>query len=244
MELKHELSTLSLLKLISFLFWSGLYLQWAVDTEHSPEYCSRVVTLLHGLVASCVGLAQCGLKTFSPSSLTLPLTWSQYALMMWSWGYFAFDLMWCLIYWTKNAVMLIHHFSALAAINLYISKQNTGCIFACTIALLEITNPLLQTRWFLRNAGHNNTILFYVVEFTYLVMFVSLRGLFGTYLVYRIIKSETFGVYEKLITLALYLVSLIFIYEIVGYVLYKYRNKIEEFRGFGNELVFILQEQQ
>ncbi|CAG4972239.1 unnamed protein product [Parnassius apollo] len=244
MELKHELSTLSLLKLISFLFWSGLYLQWAVDSEHSPEYSSRVVTLLHGLVASCVGLAQCGVKTFSPSCLTLTLTWSQYALMTWSWGYFAFDLLWCLIYWTKNYTMMCHHFSALAAINLYISKQNGGCIFACTIALLEITNPLLQTRWFLRDAGHSNTILYYVVEFTYLIMFISLRGFLGTYLVYKIIKSETFGVYEKLITFALYFVSLIFIYEIFGYVLHKYRYKIEEFRGFGNEPVFTLQEQE
>ncbi|CAH2076113.1 unnamed protein product, partial [Iphiclides podalirius] len=147
MEVKQELSAVSLVKLSSFIFWGGLYLWWAVDSNRSPEWCSRVVTLLHGSVATCVGLAQCGINTLSSSSLTTKLTLGHYALMVWSWGYFAFDLLWCLLYWTNSYTMICHHISALVAINFYLGKDYTGCTFACTIALLEITNPLLQTRW-------------------------------------------------------------------------------------------------
>lgn len=67
--------------------------------------------------------------------------------MIWSWGYFAFDLLWCLVYGTEGNLMLAHHGVALAAISIYTQKENIGCTYACTVALLEITNPLLQTRW-------------------------------------------------------------------------------------------------
>lgn len=72
---------------------------------------------------------------------------SQYALMLWSWGYFAFDLLWCCIYWSDASLMLCHHVSALSAITIYMQKDYTGSTFACTLFMLEITNPLLQMRW-------------------------------------------------------------------------------------------------
>lgn len=66
-----ELSLASLVKLVSFLFWGGLYLQSAVSwPQRSPEWCSRLVTLLHGSVAALVGLLQCGVSSLSPCRLT------------------------------------------------------------------------------------------------------------------------------------------------------------------------------
>lgn len=71
MELGRELSTASLLKLLSFLFWSGSYL-WCIAKEpgRSPEWYSRAITLLHGSIATYVGLLQCGVRSLSPSMLT------------------------------------------------------------------------------------------------------------------------------------------------------------------------------
>ncbi|KPJ13391.1 Transmembrane protein 136 [Papilio machaon] len=245
MEAKSELSATSLTKLISFLLWTGLYLHLAVDSKRSPEWCSRAVTLLHGSVAACVGLAQCNVNQLTRCSLTMKLSWWQYALMFWSWGYFAFDFLWCLLYWSKSYTMLCHHLCSIIAINMYLSMENTGCTFACTIALLEVTNPLLQTRWFLRDGGYNESFLYYMVEITYLVLFLLLRGCIGTYLVYKILLSDVFGIPEKVITVSLYLVSLAFIYEIMGYVMYKYSNRIDEFKSIGgNEMGTKLSEQQ
>lgn len=64
MALQHELSTASLLKLCSFIFW-GLSYIWCTEKSpgHSPEWYSRVITLLHGTVATVAGLWQCEVTT-------------------------------------------------------------------------------------------------------------------------------------------------------------------------------------
>lgn len=71
MALHHELSTASLLKLCSFIFWGWTYL-WSTRTKshRSPEWHSRAVTLLHGSVATVVGLWQCGVTTVDKCRLT------------------------------------------------------------------------------------------------------------------------------------------------------------------------------
>ncbi|KAM3964318.1 TLC domain-containing protein 5-like [Aphomia sociella] len=244
MALKHELSGASLLKLVSFLFWSGVYLWCSVRApEKSPEWCSRAVTLLHGSVATIVGLSQCGLRSLTPCRLTMKLSARHYALMVWSWGYFAFDLLWCLVYWTENNLMLCHHASALIAITIYMQKDYTGCTFACTLALLEVTNPLLQTRWFLKHEGYEKNVLYLIVEASYLIIFLAARGVLGTYIMYKIMKSDMFDMDEKLMSLVFYLVSVAFMYDIMGYVVYKYKNKIEEFKGFLDERGILLNEE-
>ncbi|XP_072938796.1 TLC domain-containing protein 5-like [Epargyreus clarus] len=244
MELNPELSLPSLMKLVSFSFWSWMYLWCSVGSEKSPEWSSRVVTLLHGSVASVVGVSQCDVFNLSKCRLTMKVTPAQYALMVWSWGYFAFDLLWCLLYWPTSYVMLCHHASALIGINIYMNKDYTGCTFACTVALLELTNPLLQIRWFLRECGYNKTVIFYTVEILYLIAFLTLRGIVGTYLIFKIMNADILDLDEKVISFVFYVVSVAFIYEIIGYVLYKYRSKVEEFKGFANEMAVVLNEQQ
>ncbi|XP_045495161.1 TLC domain-containing protein 5-like [Colias croceus] len=241
MAIRPELSTASLIKLSSFVCWTWSYVFCAAKFPgKSPEWYSRAVTLVHGTVATGAGLWQCGVFSLTRERLTSKITWAHYATMVWSWGYFAFDLLWCIIYWTESYVMLCHHICALIAINIYMSKEYTGCTFACTLALMEVTNPLLQTRWFLRYEGCNKNILYHLVEIVYLISFLTLRGIVGTYLTYRILHSDIFDMDEKLISLVFYIVSLIFISQIVGYVAYKYKTKIEEFKGFLVEIGLIL----
>ncbi|XP_059049578.1 TLC domain-containing protein 5-like [Achroia grisella] len=243
MEVKHELSAASLLKLVSFLFWSALYLWCSVRApEQSPEWRSRVVTLLHGSVATIIGLSQCGVQSLTPCRFTMKITARHYALMVWSWGYFAFDLLWCILYMNENILMLCHHASAVIAITMYMQKIYKGCTFACTLTLLEITNPLLQIRWFLRHEGYDKTLIYIIVEASYLIMFLGARGLLGSYIMYKILKSDLFDMDEKLMSLVFYIVSIAFMYDIFGYVLYKYKNKIEEFRGFLDERGILLNE--
>ncbi|XP_053612251.1 TLC domain-containing protein 5-like isoform X2 [Plodia interpunctella] len=230
MAIRHhlELTGASLLKLSSFMFWSWLYL-WiaAVLPGQKPEWYSRVVTLLHGSIAAAVGLIQCDFRNISPARLSATVTTYQYALMVWSWGYFAMDFCWCLVYWSENLVMLVHHLGAIYAVDIYMRKENSGCTFACTLALMEITNPLLQTRWLIKQEGLEKSLYFLIVEVTYLVMFIVVRACIGSYVVYKILGSDLFGYDEKLITLVFFFVSWAFMYEIFGYVRYKYRNRKE-----------------
>lgn len=79
---------------------------------------------------------------------------------------------------------------------------------------------------FLRHHGYNETIIFKIIEVTYLVLFLAVRGVLGTYLIVKIIGADFVELHEKLLSLILYFTSVAFIYEIIGYVLYKYKNKL------------------
>lgn len=49
-------------KLVSFLFWNWLYITTVEHAkERDPEWCSRVLTVLHSTVAVLVGYTQCDL---------------------------------------------------------------------------------------------------------------------------------------------------------------------------------------
>ncbi|KAL4715540.1 hypothetical protein ACJJTC_009166 [Scirpophaga incertulas] len=244
MELKHEMSPKCLLNLLSFLYWSTLYIWCCVRwPKHSPEWCSRLVTLLHGSVATVIGLSQCGITSLSERTLTMKIGTRHYALMVWSWGYFAFDLLWCLIYWTNNKLMLCHHVSALVAITIYMQKEYTGCTFACTLAMMEVTNPLLQARWFLRNGQREKSRVYFLIELCYLALFITIRGILGSYVILKIIQSDLFDMDEKVISIVFYIVSLGFIKDILEYIAHKYNTTIQEFGVYLDEISILLNNQ-
>ncbi|CAD0199691.1 unnamed protein product [Chrysodeixis includens] len=228
--MRHELSTASLVKLLSFLFWNWVYFE-TVENSHgeSPEWCSRVVTLLHGSIATLGGLTQCRCKSL-PWRLTRIILPCQYMLMVWSWGYFAFDLLWCLAYWSDSVLMLSHHICALFAITRYMQKGHSGCTYACTLVLLEITNPLLQIRWFLKYHGYSKSKAYFAVEVAYLVLFLFLRGFLGTLLLLWVFGSNNFDWEERIYCLTFYVISLIFVHDIAGYVRHRYKNEIVSFQ--------------
>ncbi|KAI8422514.1 hypothetical protein MSG28_006327 [Choristoneura fumiferana] len=244
MYLMPELSFQALLKLSSFLFWTWLYFWFKYKVpEKSPEFYSRAITLVHGSVATVSGLIQCDIGNICLHRFTTPILLSHYLLMIWSWGYFAFDLLWCLLYWRESKLILFHHFCSILAIDFYMQKEQTGCTFSCTLALMEVTNPLLQTRWFLRNMGLEQSKIFLLVEVLYFVSFLVVRGMLGSYLLMKIITLDTFGIDQKAIAIGLYIISAALIWEILSYVLHKYKNKLGKFRSFLSEMGIILDEQ-
>lgn len=67
---------------------------------------------------------------------------------------------------------------------LYIIKclSITGSEAVGGLGSLELTNPLLQARWFLRTLGQMDTILYKVVEVTFFFLFLIVRLGYGTWL--------------------------------------------------------------
>lgn len=237
------LSTSHFAKLASFAWWGGLYLfSLRAYPNKCPEFHSRVVTLLHGSVAAVAGLSQCNVLEFSLSNLTSECTTYNYVLMLWSWGYFAFDLLWCLVTWSETALMIGHHACAVISITIYMQKPNTGCTFACCLAMMEITNPCLQMRWFLKSEGYQNTRLYRIIELSYIFLFVLVRGVFGTYALYKILPCNDFQKDEKIICLVFYIVSVGFMIDIFGFVRHKYKNSIGKFQEVLDRYGIILNE--
>lgn len=65
-----------------------------------------------------------------------------------------------------------------------------------------------------------------MIEVTYLTLFLAVRGVLGTYIIIKIIGADFVDLPEKLFSLVLYFISIAFIYEIIGYVFYKYKTKL------------------
>ncbi|KAI5639950.1 TLC domain-containing protein [Phthorimaea operculella] len=140
-------------KCISLAFFSSLYFYGVSEwPSRKPEWSCRMVTLVHGVVATVVGAWLCGQPSFQRCNEQIGPYHTM--LMTWSWGYFAFDFSWCLYYWPHDWLMLIHHVFSLAAITIYMGKPNSGCIYPCFLSFMEVTSPLLQIRWFLREHGY------------------------------------------------------------------------------------------
>lgn len=101
---------------------------------------------------------------------------------------------------------------------------------------LELTNPLLQLRWFLRTAGYNNTPIHTAVELLFVVLFLVMRLVFGSVLTYTSLTSSKVKVDIKICITFLYLVSLAFIFYIFQFIKKKYSTKkdksSEQFLGW------------
>ena len=71
---------------------------------------------------------------------------------------------------TENFVMVMHHFFIMGILSASLYLERYG--YACVLILFasEITNPMLQVRWFLRSKElHHTTFALFVILFTILV---------------------------------------------------------------------------
>lgn len=194
--------------------------------QKSPEYCIRIVTLFHGLVTSYYGIHECmdGALAGTP----LPQTNNQAIILAFSASYFVLDLIWCLLYQTETMLMLFHHIYSVIALIRILTQGYSGSQSVCGLATAEITNPLLQTRWFLRTAGYQDSALFIMIEVLFMMTFACARILFGTIFTIAVVFSMTNDVEFKFLTIIIYILSWLFVVNIVQYVQKKYLSTSDE----------------
>ncbi|XP_044732345.1 TLC domain-containing protein 5-like [Chrysoperla carnea] len=203
-----------LLVLFSISLWQTLYciLRSCLPSK-SPEWSCRLVSIIHGAIAGIIGMQQC---FGNPCPLLIknqPSTNVQRLLLAGSAGYFIHDLLWCLVYKTESFLMLCHHIFSLSALIRLFSRSTSGAQACCALGGAEITNPLLQLRWFLRYAGHRESIIFMIAECLFSLLFFMVRILCGT-LVMIVVKTD----WEIwLMYLILYLISWLFMFNIITY---------------------------
>lgn len=214
---------------LSVGFWAITY--YAIRftfSNKSPEWCIRVVALFHGLGAVIRGIPECvtdnGDWIFECSEDDT--TRSQMLVMIISLGYFIFDLGWCLAYESETNLMIFHHCYSCVALYRVLISEVAGGQTACGLAAMEMTNPLLQLRWFLRSEGYYNTPIFKGVELTFIFLFFIVRIIFGTYF-FGLILSNSSNTYEqKLFGALMYILSWVFFANIVKFIYLKYIQQI------------------
>ncbi|CAB0011467.1 unnamed protein product, partial [Nesidiocoris tenuis] len=96
--------------------------------------------------------------------------------------------------------------------------QRPGAEAIGGLCSMEITNPVLQARWFLRYYDKKNTYLFIFVEYSFFAMFLSVRLIYGSLLLHAVIMSEKTNVIVKMVTTSLFLISLAFVQNICAIV--------------------------
>lgn len=203
------------------LCWIGVYtLVRKVLPEQSPEFCIRVVTLCHGLTTAYFGVSECldGGLLGDP----LPMTNNQSLLIAFSASYFVLDLIWCLLHQTETKLMLFHHLYSCIALMRILNKGYSASQSICGLGTTEVTNPLLQTRWFLRTLGYQHNPFYVILEFLFAFVFIFARVIFGTIFIIIVIFSTSNNIEYKFLSLLIYILSWLFLMNILNYMYNKY----------------------
>lgn len=138
-------------------------------------------------------------------------------------GYFMYDFCWCVwFYDSSTAVMLAHHLVSIAGISASLMSGYSGTEIGTCIFLGELSNPMLQLRYFMRQSGIKDGILYELNELTFLMTFIVCRAGIGSYLTFCHVMHPLPHVFFKIGGVALYVVSWIFIVQLLTIVFHKY----------------------
>lgn len=141
----------------------------------------------------------------------------QISTLVLSLGYFVFDMAWCVYFRTEGAVMLAHHTMSILGILLTLWLGESGIEGCAVLFGSEITNPLLQTRWFLKQTGKYATRLGDAVDALFVVLFVTMRIFVGGTMLYCELVSPRPRFFIKCGGVAMYALSWVFLVDIVRF---------------------------
>lgn len=113
--------------------------------------------------------------------------------------------------------MLAHHAASIAGILLALLMGVSGCETCGVIFGSELTNPLLQTRWFLRQVGLYNSLLGDAVDLLFILLFATVRVGVGTVMFYCELTSPRTSMIMKLGGVVMYGLAWVFMVDIARF---------------------------
>ncbi|PIK61058.1 putative transmembrane protein [Apostichopus japonicus] len=209
----------------SMFFWFAYYnILCLKSPSRSYEWHCRVVTLTHAVIIT--GMSFVFGVYFNPWLFTDPggpNTVYEVLTLMLCLGYFLFDFGWCLWFWGQEShLMLLHHVLSIVAMVVSLSWGISGTEVNAAIFGSEISNPLLQFRWFMRETGHSGTWYYEVNDFLFVATFFFCRTCLGTYLLYTHYFNPKPTKFFRMGGMGMYLVSWCFMIGIFRFAFYKY----------------------
>ena len=97
----------------------------------------------------------------------------------------------------------------------------SGAEVIATIVGSEITNPLLQARWFMKQTSTYDSRLGPFVDSMFVLLFICIRIGVGAILFYVAVSSPNVTLFFKIGGVSLYLISVIFLCQILQFAHYK-----------------------
>ncbi|XP_057624741.1 TLC domain-containing protein 5 isoform X1 [Chionomys nivalis] len=217
--------------------WLSLYTSFCRLNKHrSYEWSCRLVTFTHGVLSiglsAYIGFIDGPWPFTHPGSPNTPL---QVHILCLTLGYFIFDLGWCIYFQSEGALMLAHHTLSILGIIMALSLGESGTEVNAVLFGSEITNPLLQIRWFLRETGHYHSFTGDVVDFLFVALFTGVRIGVGAHLLFCEMVSPTPKWFVKVGGIAMYAVSWCFMVSIWRFAWKKSIKKYHAWRSRRNE---------
>ncbi|XP_067910507.1 TLC domain-containing protein 5 [Heterodontus francisci] len=221
-----------LLVICSLICWVSLYISFCqLNSHHHYEWNCRLVTLIHGVLIVCfsayVGFIDGPWPFTHPGA---PNTVLQTQVLCLSLGYFIFDMSWCIYFQTEGLVMLSHHSLSILGIVMVLVLEYSATEVNAVIFGSEVTNPLLQIRWFLRESGYYHSLLGDAVDLLFVLLFCSVRIGVGGRLLYCELFSPVPLPVVKLGGVAMYAVSWVFMLSIARFAWRKSNHKYKTWR--------------
>ncbi|KAG7322082.1 hypothetical protein KOW79_014940 [Hemibagrus wyckioides] len=213
--------------------WIALYaLLCYTNGSCGYEWNCRLVTLFHGVLAVCItayiGYVDGPWPFTYPGTKNTPL---QITAMVLSLGYFIFDMAWCVYFQTEGLVMLAHHTMSILGILLTLWLGESGIESCAVIFGSEITNPLLQTRWFLKHSGRYNSFLGDLVDVLFVLLFIIMRVFVGGAMLYCELISPRPKFIIKCGGVAMYVLSWVFVADIFRFAYRKSNVKFQRWKS-------------
>jgi len=136
--------------------------------------------------------------------------------------------------------MIFHHLLSISGNVVVLYRDINGTELIATLFGSEITNPVLQLRWFLRYSGVSvrSPTIAVAVDFSFLILFTVMRICIGSYLLYCYLQHPRPDWVARFASLIIYGLGWVFWYSIVRYAIRKYGHNLNFFRkyyhGMGN----------
>ena len=208
----------------SLLLWTDLYfIIHALNYRRSPEWNCRLVSALHAVIATSLCFVSAFLTGPWPFSYLGEANTSLHNVaMLISLGYFLFDFTWCLYMKTEGPVMLAHHVVSLVGLSYILCVGESGSELIAVMGASEVTNPLLQLRWFMKQSGTYSGMKSAVLDWSFAVMFVVVRLGVGSVFHYVCQTSPKVSLAVKAGGQAFYFISMVFGIQLILFVFRKY----------------------
>ncbi|XP_062261951.1 TLC domain-containing protein 5 [Platichthys flesus] len=216
----------------SLIGWLCLYLLFRCSfARRGPEWSCRLVTLSHGVVIVLLTAYVAFIDGPWPfTHAGTENTELQIFALSVCLGYFFFDIGWCVFYGTEGPLMLAHHAASILGILLALLLGVSACETCAVVLGSEVTNPLLQSRWFLRRLGLYDSLLGDAVDLLFILLFSTVRVGVGTWMFYCEFTSPRTLLVMKLGGVVMYGLAWVFMVDIGRFAFKKSRSKYKRWK--------------
>lgn len=173
--------------------------------DKTPNFCMRIVAIIHGIIASYVGLRACMNKGLFDNHL--PQTNYQGLMLASSGSFFILYTFWCLMYETKYIVLLFYHtFCSLTFLRAY-QQGYSGDECMCMLGTGQSSIPFLYFLWILRKSGYQTTMTYKVGSILFGISFICVRLVLSTILFVVAIISQKATFEYKFMTFMFFVIT-------------------------------------